>query len=129
VSEKCFLDCDLTIDMLSYGARGGAIIQATLYRLFNPCTTKSEAIEPLRYTVYATYVLIPYVAHLLIAEDLSCSAEDAHKIMLESAATGAQLHPLRDDDEELDDIITMNARLARKERNMVRVSYNQLVLC
>lgn len=81
--------------------------------------TTTEAIAPLRFTIYATYVLVPYIAHLLISEDLDCTPEDAYKIMLDSQETGAMLYPEHDDDDELDDIFRENSRSARIEKAKV----------
>ena len=107
--------------MHSYGAKGGAVIHSTLYRLFNPFATRSEALGPLKYSAYAAYVLVPYIGHLLISEDASCTLDDAFTIMVDSRAAGATIHPLRDDDDELDDIIATNSLLARREKAKVRV--------
>jgi hypothetical protein len=103
----------------SYGAKGYAVILSTIYRLFDPTSTTTEAIAPLRFTSYATYVLVPYVAHLLISEDLGCPPEDAYKTMLDSQQVGAMLHPELDDDSELEDIFEANNRAARIEKEQV----------
>lgn len=103
----------------SYGSKGGAVIQSTLYRLFNPTTTTSDAILPLRFTAFAAYILVPFVGTLLIADDVGCSAEEAYAIMRASGPTGGGLHPLEDNDDELEDIMERNAILARWEKAWV----------
>jgi hypothetical protein len=87
--------------------------------MFPPLLTTSTVLKPLSFTTYAAYVLVPYVGHLLIAEDLGITPEEAYKVMMESAATGAKLHVLRDDDEHFDDILRMNVQLALREKNKV----------
>jgi hypothetical protein len=82
-------------------------------------TTSSEAIAPLIYTAYAAYVLVPYVAHLLIADDMSCNPEDAYEIMVEGGRIGAILHPSLEDDPEYDAIIVANLKIAQRERKRV----------
>ena len=68
---------------------------------------------------YAAYVLVPYVGYRLIAEDLSCSAEEAFKVMADSRRVGNILHPLDDADTEIDDAIMANNRLARRDKQRV----------
>jgi hypothetical protein len=103
----------------SYGEKGGAIITSTIHRLFGPGTAMREAIKPLQFTVFCDYVLVPFVGHLLIAEDLGCSARKAFAIMHASGDTGDTLHPLLDENDEVDEIHARNMRLARKERASV----------
>jgi hypothetical protein len=81
--------------------------------------TRSEAIAPLKYMGYATYVLVPYVGHRLIAEDLSCSAEAAFEVMIESRRVGTVLHPLDDADPDVDEVIIINNKLARRDKERV----------
>lgn len=84
-------------------------------------TTSSEAIAPLIYTAYAAYVLVPYVAHLLIADDLSCTPEEAFEIMMEGGRIGEILHPQLEDDPEYWAIVEMNTTIARRDRKRVGV--------
>ena len=98
----------------SYGPKGSAIIQSTIYRLFGVNAT-SDAIRPLSFTLFAACVLVPFVAACLIAEDLDLPVDDALPIMYTSSAIGNGMNPLDDDDEELEGIIQENYRLARRE--------------
>jgi len=105
----------------SYGEKGAAVIQSTIYRLFNPISTRSNAIDPLKFTDYIGYVLVPYVAHRLIAQDLTCTLKEAYTRMIESGDLGSEIHPLLDgEDPELEDIMEENTRLARKAQGKVR---------
>lgn len=81
--------------------------------------TKSEAIAPLKYMGYAAYVLVPYVGHRLIAEDLSCSAEEAYKVMVASRKVGTILHPMDDSDPDIDDAININNKMIRRDKQRV----------
>ena len=81
--------------------------------------TRSEAIKPLKYMAYAAYVLVPYVGHRLIAEDLSCSSEEAFEVMVKSRRVGTILHPLDDTDPDIDEVIIINNRLARRDKERV----------
>jgi hypothetical protein len=57
---------------------------------------------------YAAYVLVPYVGHCLIAEDLSCSLEEAFEVMVKSRRVGTILHPLDDTDPDIDEVIIIS---------------------
>jgi hypothetical protein len=103
----------------SYGERGTAVISSVLNRLFNPITTTSNSIKPLSFNLYTSYILVPYVAHLLIAEDLGCPPEEAYNVMKESAVCGVQVHYWREDDPDIDDIVMNNQRLAHKGKSSV----------
>jgi hypothetical protein len=105
----------------SYGEKGAAVIESTIYRFFNPISTRSNAIDPLKFTDYTRYVLMPYVAHRLIAQDLTCTLKEAYATMLKSGDLGSEIHPLLDgEDPELEDIMEENTRLACKAQGKVR---------
>ena len=83
--------------------------------------TRSKVIEPIRFTAFTAYVLAPYVAHLLIKEDLGCTASEAFDIMLDSADVGQRIHPMPEgEDVEIETLIMENTRLGSKERAKVR---------
>jgi hypothetical protein len=85
--------------------------------------TTSEAIEPLHFKAYTAYVLLPYIAHLLIMQDLSCTASEAYETMLESTEIGKRIHQMPDgDDPEIEALMLRNSSLGAKERAMVRDS-------
>jgi RTC4-like domain len=68
---------------------------------------------------FAAYVLVPFVASLLIQEDLSCNTGQAYKVMVYSSEAGDHIHPLADDDPEFEAIHRKNCMLARKEQAQV----------
>jgi hypothetical protein len=107
----------------SYGEKGAYIIYSAVYRLFDMEKTISKAFEPLKFTAFTAYVLLPYIAHLLIMQDLSCTASKAYEIMLESADTGRTIHEMSDgDNAEIEALMLKNSSLGFKERAKVRDS-------
>jgi hypothetical protein len=82
--------------------------------LFDLITTTSNVLKLIKYTVYVTYVLVPYVTYILIANDLGCPSKEAYQIILKSRDTGAKIH--YKEDEELKDILSLNTQLACKEK-------------
>jgi hypothetical protein len=98
----------------SYGQIGAVVIHSMLYCLFD-LNTISEVIAPLRYTVFAAYVLVPFVAIRLIKEDLNCTTVQAYKTMTSSSDAGEHIHPLEEDNYEVEAIYKQNNRLACKE--------------
>ena len=77
-----------------------------------PC----PAFQPLSLAKTTAYFLVPYVAHRLIAQDLECSLDAVYKTMIDSSDAGNALHPERDDDEELTEILHENVCAARREK-------------
>jgi hypothetical protein len=115
--SKIILYClYLTRAISSYGPKGGAIIQSTLMRMFNPATTPSDGFAPLSLGQFSQLILVPYVARLLIMEDLTCSMTEAYQEMVDSSDAGRSLYPEDDEDLELECILDTNVREATKER-------------
>jgi hypothetical protein len=77
---------------------------------------------------YAAYVLVPYVGHRLIAEDLSCSAEEVYEVMVESRKVRTILHPLDDSDPDIDNTINMNNKMIRRDKERVLYHFPSSVL-
>ncbi|KAG8215158.1 hypothetical protein J3R82DRAFT_8657 [Butyriboletus roseoflavus] len=88
-----------------YGMKGAAVIAHTLLGLFPAVKVPIDVLQPLRSHVQLlTYVLVPYCAARLIAEDL----KEGYFCMLASSDVGEVVNPERDDDEELDEIYRQN---------------------
>ena len=102
--------------LCSYGPKGAAVIESTIIRMFS-LYNQSEALQPVQFKTYVNLVLVPYVGQHLIAEDQSCTVEEAFEIMVESRRVGAILHTT--DDAEMDDLIILNQRLAKREKERV----------
>jgi RTC4-like domain len=93
------------------------VILHTLVGMFKSNTTPRRAIAPFNLAKFMDFVLVPYVALHLIAEDLKCSIKTAYKEMCNSGYTGEILHPEPlDDDDEMDDIFRRNVKEARKKQ-------------
>lgn len=88
--------------------RGDTIITNMLLGLFPQQSTSIDTFYPLSYNHFQTFVLIPYIATELIAEDMQCSLEVAHDLMIKSLRTGTILHPECDDNDEIDVICCKN---------------------
>jgi hypothetical protein len=88
--------------------------------------TISNVLDPIKYLDYITFVLVPYVGQHLIAEDQSCTVEEAYEVMVESRRIGRILHTT--DDPEMDDLIQLNERLARREKARVLSSAMMFVV-
>ncbi|KAF8199874.1 RTC4-like domain-containing protein [Mycena galopus ATCC 62051] len=76
-----------------YGEQGLQIIDETLRRLL---TIASESTAPLTPAQFASWVLVPEAAVLLIMEDLQVEKERAVNIMLESSTYGVFMFPAQD---------------------------------
>jgi hypothetical protein len=83
--------------------------------MYHPVKTPQHAFAPLSLARFTECVLVPHIACRLIAEDLSCSLEDAYEEMLDSILTGQSLQPERDHDDELEYILDMNARASKSD--------------
>jgi len=67
---------------------------------------------------FTTYVLVPFIAVHLIAQDLTCSIPGAYQEMIDSGDAGTTLQRQGDTDEELDSILKTNNQLARQGRRV-----------
>jgi len=92
------------------------IIQSTLLRMYDPATTPSAGFAPFSLGQFSQLFLVPYIARLLIKEDMVCSMKEAHEEMVDSREVGHSLHIEDDEDLELESILRMNTREAIKER-------------
>lgn len=101
----------------SYGPKGTAVFQATLNRLFDPQTDaiNPSIFAPMTLDRYNQFVLIPYIACRLIAEDRKCNMEDAFKVMIASGDYGDGLQAIDDKDERFDDFLMS---IVRKDSNV-----------
>jgi hypothetical protein len=99
----------------SYGERGTAIISSVINRIFGSYPN-TIAINPLPFKNFSAYVLVPYIAHRLIAEDLSCDLDEAYRVMIESGPLGAQLQYWREEDPVIDEIVYRNHQLGRRQK-------------
>jgi hypothetical protein len=100
---------------LSYGFKGRVIIESTLLRLFG-YDTPNTAFAPLNTLQFSAYILVPFIGHKLIAQDLGCDEKAAYKHMIASADVGDGLHPEDDSDEDLQNILDRNMQVVRTER-------------
>lgn len=106
--------CDITLTIHSYGPKGSAVLRATINQLFDPRQgIPTEAFAPLSYEQYTYFVLIPYIASRLIADDWrftdnqTCTLQQAFKVMVASADAGDALQGIDEEgkDERFDDIL------------------------
>lgn len=106
--------CDITLTIHSYGPKGSAVLRATINQLFDPRQgIPTEAFAPLSYEQYTYFVLIPYIASRLIADDRrftdnqTCTLQQAFKVMVASADAGDALQGIDEEgkDEHFDDIL------------------------
>jgi len=116
VSKTVFYLFYLICMISSYGPKGSAIIQSTLMRMLDRATTPPDGFAPLSMGQFTQLVLVPYVARLLIMDDMDCSLQGAYEEMVDSRDAGQHLYPEDDDDLELETILHMNVREATKER-------------
>jgi hypothetical protein len=79
-----------------------------MYDLLAP--VKIPASDPLTLDVYTDFVLIPYIAASLIAEDRETDIDGAWEIMQREGDHGDDENPSRDDDPILDAVYAANAR-------------------
>ncbi|KAF7966503.1 hypothetical protein HWV62_38098 [Athelia sp. TMB] len=111
-----FIELDMQARPGGYGPRGAAIIENTLMSLYGPTDFSTSAIAPLSFRIFAKYILIPHVAIALIIKDENneCDEETgAWEQMVRRADHGAAIHPLKDDDPEIEEIFKDNARFWR----------------
>ena len=95
---------------LSYGEKGGYIIQHALRWMFPESPELLRNAHPLTFQLFIEHLLVPHVATVLIAEDNDLGLEEAHRLMLRSGEFGLHRFPVEDDDEELEDIIQSMSR-------------------
>ncbi|KAG2029418.1 hypothetical protein BDR03DRAFT_987768, partial [Suillus americanus] len=97
-----------------YGPKGSAVLCATISRLFNPRNgIPTDAFAPLSYEQYTYFVLIPYMASRLIADNQGftdnqqCTLQHAFEIMVASADAGDALQGIDKEgkDEQFDDVL------------------------
>ncbi|KAF7971101.1 hypothetical protein HWV62_22100 [Athelia sp. TMB] len=99
-----------------YGPRGSAFIENTLMSLYGPTGFKTDAMAPLTFRTFTRYILIPHITIALIIHDKTndCDEETgAWEHMVRQADHGAAIHPLKDDDPELEQIFENNTRFWR----------------
>jgi RTC4-like domain len=98
----------------SYGPKGSAVLRATISRLFDPRNgIPTDTFAPLSYEQYTYFVLIPYMASRLIADDRGftdnqqCTLQHAFEIMVASADAGDALQGIDEEgkDEQFDDVL------------------------
>ncbi|KAG1727302.1 hypothetical protein EDD22DRAFT_931149, partial [Suillus occidentalis] len=97
-----------------YGPKGSVVLHATINQLFDPQQgIPTEAFAPLSYEQYTYFVLIPYIACQLIADNQrfmdnqTCMLQQAFKVMVASADAGDALQGIDEEgkDERFDDIL------------------------
>jgi hypothetical protein len=82
--------------------------------MFPTNETPTTCFAPLTFSLFTTFVLVPYTATLLIAEDRGYSLEEAYEEMIRSADWGAATYQASDEDEQLNAILKGNVRKARE---------------
>lgn len=102
--------------LCSYGPKGFAVIQSTLFRIFPTHTMPDDFFNGLREQDFTNLIVIPVIVMHLISEDKDgIMLEEAWEIMARSSDFGYHVHREEDDDEELEAIIEKNIKAARKE--------------
>jgi len=85
------------------------LFQATLNRMFDPQTEaiNPDIFAPMTLDRYNQFVLIPYIACRLVAEDRKCSMEEAFEVVVASGDYGDVLQAIGDSDrdERFDDFL------------------------
>jgi hypothetical protein len=75
----------------------------------------TDSFDPLTRTLFLDFIVIPFVAAHLIAEDSNESPETAWELMVRTGDYGVTLHGDVENDSELEEIFESNARASRKE--------------
>jgi hypothetical protein len=96
------------IPFISFGERGGAVIKNTLAAMYNYSDATTIASKPLTPEAYTTFVLIPYIASMLIAEDLHTDVEGGWEAMQLGVERGKRENSLRNPDSTLDEVFAAN---------------------
>lgn len=105
-------ELQLTTHMLlhSYGPKGYHLLFAYLLQMFGG-HIETDACRPLDQDDMLAYVLVPEAATLLIQDDLQISYEDALTTFHRSHEYGKHLFPVRDDDNDLEELASLAFRV------------------
>jgi hypothetical protein len=96
------------IPFISYGERGGAVIKNTLAAMYDYSDETTTASKPLTLEAYTTFVLIPYIAAMLIAEDLHTDVEGGWEAMQLGIERGKRENGLQNPDPTLNEVFAAN---------------------
>ena len=98
--------------MHSYGEHGAAVITNTLMSMYNLLTagTITSASQPLTFAAYTRFILVPFIAALLISQDEDTDIEGAWEIMQKESDHGDDENSSLNDDPVLDDVFAANAK-------------------
>jgi len=108
------------IPFISYGKRGGAVIKNTLVAMYNYSNETTTASKPLTLEAYTTFVLIPYIVAMLIAEDLHTDVEGGWEAMQLGIKRGKRENGLQNPDPTLNEVFAAN-----KERRLKGLDSSQ----
>jgi hypothetical protein len=79
----------------------------------------TDSFNPLTWTIFLDYVVVPFIAAHLIGKDSNDSAETGWEVMVKTGDYGDMLHGDMENDSELEDILDSNTRALSREQGLL----------
>jgi RTC4-like domain len=110
----------------SFGERGDMGIRNTLTEMYDYTPKLTSALRPLTLDVYATFVLIPHIATLLIREDLSTDMDGGWEAMQLGVERGKKENTMQDPNPILNAVFAVNEKCCNIfNRNSLKTKNNK----
>ncbi|KAF8136201.1 hypothetical protein EV363DRAFT_1074054, partial [Boletus edulis] len=88
-----------------YGTKGTIIIQSILFYIVGMDSLHGSSLGLLSLWRFTHYLLVPFVAAHLIAQDLGCDVKFGYRMMVTSCSVGEVLHAYEDgQDDEFEEV-------------------------